>query len=319
MLTPPETASRSRPSRLHPRAIAIIVTVALHLLLALFAAIRSVLPAPEDRPELVAEMQAPEKERTKVLEKQEVQKRIEQTLAQAPPMRRVVRTEALASMAIPEMTNLLEDPIGLGEGDLGVGFGNQRTTRMGRGAMFFGQRVTGRLGVVFDVSGSMHDFVPIVIDEINRAFRQATVVCCNPASLVPLRGKPEAVPYREADRSKCNLPSTFTEAGRAMNEDLMGLPNCWFLLRASSNLGGGIEYLFEDGATSIFVFSDFQDTIDPEYLETLVAEAQRRKVRINLQVLEKARYQKQELQELCKRTGGTFAEGELLNRARTRR
>lgn len=318
MVTAPEETPQPKPERVGPLTMAVAGTVLLHLLLALFAAARFELPVAPARPELVAEAPGPDREQQTKLKKEQLHRQVDQVLAQAPPMTQVVRSEALAPTAVPEMRELLPGPVGLGEADQGLGFGAGAFTNMGRGAVFFGQKVTGRMGVVFDVSLSMQEFLPLVIDEITRVFRQATVVCCSFAPLVPPDGKPEAVRYRDATPAACMLPSYTTQAARAMHDDLLGLPNCWFLRREFNHLGAGIEFLINEKVNTIFVFSDFQDTIIPEYVDELVDKARPGKVKIHIQVLEKVSHHEQDLADLCKRTGGKLEEGELLRRAKRR-
>ncbi|MEM0967895.1 MAG: hypothetical protein AAF191_17315 [Verrucomicrobiota bacterium] len=293
--------------------MAVSVTVIAHLLIAGIAAIVAVSPYLRQEPEVTASLLAPETSKPKRVQREVLQQQIQETVSQAPPMPEVVRAPTAATFAVPDMRDILpQTPLGLGAGDLGSGFGAGQNRRMGSGAAFFGQKVSGRLGVVFDVSGSMVEYVPIVIKEIEAKFSDAMIVCADYAPIQMLMGEPEASEYSEHVKNNPRL--TLTPDGRVMNEALMQMADCWFLTRDYNSLGGGIEYLLKWGVDSVFVFSDFQDPIDPTYLKSLETKATGEKANITFHVLDKAPRYRRELEQLCNRTGGRFYEGELLKR-----
>ncbi len=302
---------------LQTRTIAIFAAVGVHLLLALFLGIRTILPKLEKKPEIVAQI-APVKEmQEKKIQKQTVKKHADQVSAAAPPMTKMLRSASLATTAVPDFQEV-DMQIGLGQGNLGVGFGS--STRLGKGAMFFGQKVAGNMGVVFDVSGSMHSYVPIVVDEIKRVFRTAHVVCVNSSIFEYVQGSPTAVRYRDADSSNSDLPALFSSEAKKMDQDLKTLPNCWFINRRADTLGAGVQYLMEKNVKTIFVFSDYQDMLIGAYVEKLTADARGKGTKVNIHVLDRlsnSNY-KSFLTKLASTTGGMYAEGELLKRANRR-
>ena len=110
----------------------------------------------------------------------------------------------------------------------------------------------------------------------------------------------------------------FVGVSRNAHFELLSLPNCWFIHRDYNSIGEGIQFLMDEQVTTIFVFSDFQDTINREYVDTLRARAKEDKYRITLHVLEEVRDKNGEpsLQMLAKESRGLYAVGELLKRAR---
>jgi len=316
MLLTPDTPPA--PAHARRKVTAILVTVGIHMALGILATLSTVLPKPDDRPELVARIEAPEAEAARQVEKRTVKKQLDQVVAAAPPMDRLLRSNQIALTAVPDMTRLTDTPVGLGQGNLGVGFGASQTRNLGRGAMFFGQQVTGNLGVVFDVSPSMHPYVSLVVDEIMKNFRNAMVICVNSANLIDETTPITAVPYDGATNQTASIPYLGSEEARRMHEDLLTLPNCWYISKDVTSLGAAVQHLLTEGISTVFIFSDFADTIVPGYLESLGKRAAQEKSKINLQVLQEPRSYEPALQELARQTGGRYAKGELLARAKRR-
>ncbi len=307
------------PKGLQTRTIAILATVGIHLLFALFLGIRTILPKIDKKPEIIAQIAPVSDTPEKKIQKQTVKKQAQQVAAAAPPMTKMLRSSSFAMTAVPEFKELDNMPIGLGQGNLGVGFGN--SAKMGKGAMFFGQKVAGNMGVVFDVSGSMHSYVPIVVDEIKRVFRTANVVCVNSSIFEYVNETPNAVKYADADSSNARLPFLGSAEAKKMDQDLRTLPNCWFIDKGADSLGAGVEYLMDKNVKTIFVFSDFQDMLIGAYVEKLAAKARAKGAKVNLHVLDKLSRANYEpfLRKLSNDSGGEFAEGELLRRAGQKR
>lgn len=302
------------------RTIAIIVTISLHLVVGLFLGIQSLAKRPPAKPQIIAEVLGPSEDQRPKIEKQSIQRQVQEVAAAAPRMTEVLRTNAAAVTAIPKMTSLTDSPIGLGEGNLGVGFGRQKNAKLGSGAMFFGQQIRGRLGVVFDVSASMTEYIPIVVREIQKNFREATVICVNSSSLTFALGEAEVIPYRDANDKNVRMPYIKDAVSTKMHKDLLSLPNCWFIEKEKNSLSYAIEYLINDDIPVIFVFSDFHDSYNEQYLKKLTAVVQAKSVAVNLQVLAPLsdfRLSREPfLQELATAGKGRYVVGELLKRSR---
>lgn len=307
--------------RLNKWLMTALVVLAVHVGLVVVTLLVSVIVSAQHEPEIIATVIAPVQEEKESIQKKEVKKQAEQAVAQvsAPPIAELLRANTTAMVTAPKMMTMPDTPIGLGEGNLSVGFSKSGGS-MGRGAVFFGAKVQGRLGVVFDVSGSMHEYVPLVVDEINAKFRTAMVVCVNSAVMKETSGDPQAVRYLDANNQNSRKPLLFTDVARKMDEDLAGLPNCYFIHTDDNTLGAGVEWLMNENVNNIFIFSDFQDSYDGKYIEALTANAVQGKAKIHLHVLDELGAfnmgREPYIQGLARKSGGVYAVGELLKRAR---
>lgn len=139
------------------KAIAIIVTVALHVFLGIIFLLITVVPAFRDEPELVAKVIGTNQSEETKMEKRTVMKQVKQasTTTAASPIAKMVRANSVAKMVAPKVSKVTEGPIGLGEGEFGAGFGAS-SAGMGSGVSFFGSRSNGRRFLfVLDHSASM--------------------------------------------------------------------------------------------------------------------------------------------------------------------
>jgi len=317
MLVPSESKTKSQ--GLPTRTIAIVAAIVLHLIIGLVLSVQSLQKNQRNKPEIIAELLGPTEDDRPKIQKQSIKRQIEEVAAAAPTMTEVLRTDVAAVTAIPEMNNLMDTPLGLGQGNLGVGFGRS-DNRMGSGAMFFGQQVRGRLGVVFDVSASMTEYIPIIVAEIQKNFRDASVICVNSSQMTFALGEGDVVPYKDATSSNVMMPYLADKVAQKMHRDLLSLPNCCFMEKRKTSLSYAIEYLMRDEIPVIFVFSDFHDQYHEEYIRQLTAAVQAENVTVHLQVLAPLRdFQKGReplLQALAEAGGGKYVVGELLKRRR---
>ncbi len=138
------------------KTIAIAVAVALHAFLAIIFIVITVVPELRDEPELVAKVVSSQRSEASKVEKKTVVKQVQQVnpTTAASPIAKMMRANAAAKMVAPSVSKVSDGPIGLGEGEFGVGMGGE--TKMGSGASFFGSRSTGRRFLfVLDHSASM--------------------------------------------------------------------------------------------------------------------------------------------------------------------
>lgn len=152
-----EEPTASDPKQGSRKAMAITVAIVVHFVLLLAFLLIAVIPGIRDEPEIVAEVVAPSQSSQPQMEKKAVMKQVEQAAssAAASPIAKLLRANSVAKIAAPEVTNVSDGPLGLGEGDFGSGFGG---SGMGSGATFFGSRSTGRRFLfVLDHSASMRD------------------------------------------------------------------------------------------------------------------------------------------------------------------
>lgn len=169
--------------------------------------------------------------------------------------------------------------------------------------MMFGQKIEGEvLGVILDVSGSMAEYLPMVIREVDKNFKNAPICYVNHGGMIgattgtELYGivKEEVTPtWTLADGRKVNSPYWFLwgdlprKAPQKSVDRLIGIfkdrPNM-FIARGGKNLiGAAAEFLIDQKCDSLYVFSDWEDFVDNEYCETLGAKLGRAKVKTYVQ------------------------------------
>ncbi len=152
--------------------------------------------------------------------------------------------------------------------------------------MMFGQPMEGEtLGVVLDVSGSMAEWLPLVIREVDKNFKDAPIVYINNAKIekttspVEIRPivKEEVVPIR-ADGTHSpfwflwyDLPRKAPQrAVDRLTETFKTRPNQFLAVGQKGHWGGGdrlgeaMKFLAAQKCDAVYVFSDFEDFIDEE-------------------------------------------------------
>ena len=173
--------------------------------------------------------------------------------------------------------------------------------------MMFGEPMEGNvLGVILDVSGSMAEFLPAVIREVDKSFQDAPVVYVRnmlvkmnkedemdeirlivPEEVIPhnleLKTRtpywflwndlPRKAPQRYVDRlieTFKTRPNQFISAGGNWN-------------RNQSRVVESINFLLEQKVDSIYIFSDFEDFVDEDAAADIGSRLGRQKIRTYLQ------------------------------------
>ena len=193
--------------------------------------------------------------------------------------------------------------------------------------MMFGQPLEGEvLGVVLDVSGSMAEWLPLVIREVDRNFKDAPIVYINNAlirqnkheleirPIVSEEVKPRRedgtstpfwflwgdLPRKAPQRSVDRLIKTFRE--RPNQFIVVGKNGHW---RTGDRLGAAMKFLAEENCDAIYVFSDFEDFIDEDLALEHGRALARRKVRAYIQpAVEESEFIKIMAQRVANRTKG---------------
>lgn len=150
--------------------------------------------------------------------------------------------------------------------------------------MMFGQPMEGEtLGVIFDLSDSMAEWLPLVIKEVDRNFtdtpivfiRNPEVVKHNPKRVdIEVRPvvKEEVVPHRMKDGSWTpfrflwtHLPKKAPQRSvdRIINTMRSRL-NLFIVVGRGDALGEAMKFLAKEQCDSLYVFSDFANDMDPE-------------------------------------------------------
>lgn len=193
--------------------------------------------------------------------------------------------------------------------------------------MMFGQPMEGEtLGVVLDVSGSMAEWLPLVIREVDRNFKDAPIVYINNAKVEktnnPVEIRPivkEEVVRTRADGTRSpfwflwdDLPRKAPQrAVDRLIETFKTRPNQFLAVGQKGHWSGGdrlgeaMKFLAKENCDAVYVFSDFEDFIDEEVaLEHGRALAQR-KVRAYIQpAVEESEFMKVMAQKVANRTKG---------------
>lgn len=171
-ITDVETA---KPKDAGKKTGAIATAIIIHVVLALIFALIVVLPSMRDEPEIVAAIIGPPARQEQQIQKKSVAKQASMTSASAASaMKNLMRANAAAVIAAPEVTKTSTSAVGLGEGDFGGGFGvGGGSGGMGSGATFFGMKSAGkRILFVLDFSGSLSkDQVNLTVEETTRALK----------------------------------------------------------------------------------------------------------------------------------------------------
>lgn len=146
------------PKQRGKKATAAFVAIGFHLVVFLIAALVVILPEMRDEPEIVAAIQ-PGVEKKQEMQKKNVVKQTKKTTssaAAAAPMAQLMRANAVAKIALPNVTRTSKGPLGIGDADLGGGGFGSGGGGLGSGASFFGGSSTGRRFLfILDHSGSM--------------------------------------------------------------------------------------------------------------------------------------------------------------------
>ena len=171
-ITAVETA---KPKDAGKKTGAIATAIIVHVVLALVFALIVVLPSMRDEPEIVAAIIGPPTRQEQQMQKKSVATQASMTSASAASaMKNLMRANAAAVIAAPEVTKTSTSAVGLGEGDFGGGFGvGGGSGGMGSGATFFGMKSAGkRILFVLDFSGSLSkDQVNLTVEETTRALK----------------------------------------------------------------------------------------------------------------------------------------------------
>ena len=165
----------SPPRQNGKRATAILMTVAIHLIIAVIATLVVILPSRVDKPEIVAAISAPPSKKQEMQKKNVVKqtKKTSASAAAAAPLAQLMRANAVAKISMPTVTRTSKGPLGIGEADFGNGGFGSDGDGLGMGASFFGGESNGkRFLFVLDHSGSMSEQqVKLRDNELERALK----------------------------------------------------------------------------------------------------------------------------------------------------
>ncbi len=145
--------------------------------------------------------------------------------------------------------------------------------------MLFGEPIEGKtLGVILDVSGSMAEFLPKVIREIDRNFDLASIIFVNHTILRTTGSETEVRPIATDDVvpvvDGLRTPFWFLwgdlprKAEQAAVDRLIHIfktrPNCYLAVGGHNRVAGSMDHLRSLGIDALYVFSDFEDFVEEE-------------------------------------------------------
>ncbi|MDF1823206.1 MAG: tetratricopeptide repeat protein [Verrucomicrobiales bacterium] len=287
----------------------IIITVLLHVaIFALLISVATKIP-PSTPPQIVASSAAEQQEETiddTTMEKPTV----DPTTAVNTAVTDIISVSAesslsVSSLDIPVADMAMENIVSFNP-SMSLGMPTSSESKM-----MFGQEMEGEvLGVVLDVSGSMAEYLPMVVREVDKNFKDSPVVYLRnmvirkeknvdpltdvmiivPEEVIPFDQElktrtpywflwhdlPKKAPQRYVDR----LIETFkTRPNQFLSAGGRGANN--------SRVQAAIEFVMEEKIDSLYIFSDFEDFVDEDAALTIGQMLGRRKIRTYIQPAEK--------------------------------
>ncbi|MDF1740227.1 MAG: hypothetical protein P1U86_13790 [Verrucomicrobiales bacterium] len=176
--------------------------------------------------------------------------------------------------------------------------------------MMFGQEMEGEvLGVILDVSGSMAEFLPAVVREVDKNFKDAPIVYVRNMLIrddnrkesgeVRLIVPEDVIPYYK-DETNRNVRSPYwflwhdlpRKAPQRYVDRLIDTfkerPNQFLSVGRweQSSTDAAVDFLMEQGIDSLYIFSDYEDFVDEDIALEIGQKLGRRKIRTYLQPAE---------------------------------
>lgn len=172
--------------------------------------------------------------------------------------------------------------------------------------MMFGQPMAGEvLGVILDVSGSMAEFLPAVVREVDKSFKDSPVVYVRDLLINRKSGNgevrsiiaEEVVPFDPVYKTHTPYYFLWYDLPRKapqryvdrLIETFKTRPNQFLTVGnwEGSGTDAAITFLLEQKVDSLYIFSDFEDFVDEDVAAELGQRLGRRKIRTYLQPAEK--------------------------------
>ncbi|MEM6917101.1 MAG: hypothetical protein AAF491_11100, partial [Verrucomicrobiota bacterium] len=287
----------------------IIITVLLHVaIFALLISVATKVP-PNVPPQIVASSAAEQQE--EAIEDTTMEKpTVDPTTAVNTAVTDIISVNAESSLSVSS----LDVPVSDMAMEQVVSFSPSMSLGMPTSAeskMMFGQEMEGDvLGVILDVSGSMAEYLPMVVREVDKNFKDAPVVYVRnmlmkqernkdeletirlivPEEVIPFDPElktrtpywflwhdlPKKAPQRYVDRlieTYKTRPNQFLSDGRWQGGQ-------------RSRVLKAIDFLMEENIDSLYIFSDFEDFVDEDVALTVGQKLGRRKIRTYIQPAE---------------------------------
>ena len=293
----------------------LVVTVILHI--ALFAALTLVVTQelPRIPPQIIASA-ASETKREQITDVRMSKTMLAPAAAASSAALDIISSSATSSFSVTNVDVKISDvtaEAGSGSATIGTGMAFNPSMSLGmptssESRMLFGQPMEMKgevLGVILDVSGSMAEFLPAVVREVDKNFKDSPVVYVR-NMLINKQGRdgevrniiaeevvpidpvykthtpywflwydlPRKAPQRYVDR----LIETF----KTRSNQFLTVGN-W----EGSSTSGAIDFLMEQKVDALYIFSDFEDFVDEDIAAEIGQRLGRQKIRTYVQPAEK--------------------------------
>ncbi|MCB1086901.1 MAG: hypothetical protein KDM63_07635, partial [Verrucomicrobiae bacterium] len=284
------------------KMVSLVVTVALHagvfvLLTLVVTAVRRDVP-----PQIVATStpaDSPDQIQNETLKKTQIRP----TAAASSATTNLITAESFSAVS---MSNVEATGVGI-SANLGVDFAPSMSfgdaSMSTESKMLFGQKMDGEvLGVILDVSGSMAEYLPMVVKEVDKSFKNAPIVYVNHAGVVggikdceiyPIIPD-EVLPRWPKEWNKGQIsPFWFLwndlprKAEQRYVDRLIDMfktrPNMFIARGGNNRVGAAADFLVAQKCDSLYIFSDFEDFVDEEVCTELGQKLGRAKVKTYVQ------------------------------------
>lgn len=288
----------------------VIITVLLHVVIIVGLMLVATKVPPNVPPQIVASAANQQQEDT-----------IDNTKMEKPTVQPTATNTAVADIVSVQATsNFSVSNMDIQVADVAVESGLMFSPSMSMGMpssneskMMFGQPMEGNvLGVILDVSGSMAEYLPAVVREVDKNFKDAPVVYVR--NMLVRAGResdneeirliiPEEVkPYYELEiggRTRSPFWFLWHDLPRKapqryvdrLIETYKTRPNQFISVGSDWGHRGrvveAVSFLLEQKVDSLYIFSDFEDFVDEEVAADLGSRLGRQKIRTYLQPAEK--------------------------------
>ncbi len=299
----------------------IVLTVLIHA--AVIAALMLVVtqsPRP-GAPQIVASSMAEQQQET--IENQTMKRPTQTASSSASSMTDIVSVQATSAFAFSSVD--VESTSDMGFASTGIDFAPSMDMGMqtsSESKMMFGQKMEGEvLGVILDVSGSMAEFLPHVVREVDKNFKDAPIVYVRDTVMRKRTREPDVrliIPDEVKPRWEDNTHSPYwflwhdlpRKAPQRYVDRLIDTfktrPNSFLAIRSGGDMvTSAIDFLVEQKIDSLYIFSDFEDFADEELAKEIGQNLGRRKIRTYVQPAEKTTDNLKTLdQKIARRTLG---------------
>ncbi len=296
-----EEARRQREATIRKDKLnSVLITVVLHIVVILLLTIVATKVPPRVPPQIVASAATEQQE--DIIEDTKMEKpTVDPTTAVNSAVADIISVSAESSFSVSSLdvpvADVAMENVASFNPSMSLGMPTSTESKM-----MFGQPMEGEvLGVILDVSGSMAEFLPMVVREVDKNFKDSPVVYVRNMLLrnekadaeVRLIVPEEVIPYNQELKTRTpywflwhdlprKAPQRYVDR---LIETYKTRPNQFLVTGQwnSSRVHSALDFLMEEEIDSLYIFSDFEDFVDEDIALTLGQKLGRRKIRTYLQ------------------------------------